>query len=482
MTTTTPNTPKVKDDEHYLKTAPIHKAITHLAIPMMLAMSVSTIYNIINAYFIGTLHSTSMLAALTYGLPIFIITLGIGGIFGVGGSTYISRLLGEGNKTQTKHVSAFVLYGSLTLGTIVTILALTFLNPIITALGTDPTSYNATRNYTFMLILWIPIFVTNFGIEQIVRATGATKQSMYGMLIATITNLAFDALFILALHMGVEGAALATGIANLISLTYYIHYLHKNKPEISLHPKNFTINKNLLKQIFGIGISDLIQTSFILIASLTLNHIAAKYGDNLLAAFGISMRITQLPEALCMGIFLGIMPLIAYTHGNKNLTRMHNTLKQSAIWMGVIIITFSGLVYLYRTQILTWFTTDPKTLNIGLLILIAMLVSTLFNGYTGLLLTYFQATGKAKAATILSTTQGIILIPGIIILSATLGLNGIVWSLPISEATALLVGLILYTSTRKQHTTTNNTPPNQALTAAETELKTEILAIGANEL
>ncbi len=432
-------------DQYYLEKAPMRHAFVHLCVPMMLALSASVIYNIINAYFIGTLHDTAMLSTIAFGLPILSLSMAIGGVFGVGGGTYISRLLGEKDTESIKHVSAFVLYGSLLLGILLTIICFIFLNPLVRVLGTDQQSFLPTQDYVSVLLLSLPVLIANFAVEQIVRAIGAARQSMNGMILSIGANLLFDVLFILILHLNVTGAALAIALSNIASLLYYILFLQMREGPVKLAVKYFLVTKVLIKEIFSIGLSELIMFSFLIVATLLMNNLAVQYGDYVIAALGVALRIVQLPESMCMGIFMGVMPLLGYSYGSKNPERLKAVFQQSSLAIAGIIAIFSTIVYLFRNEIFGWFSASHDVISFGSYILTAMLVSTLFNSFTGLIIAYFQTTNKPLQTTIMSFAQGSLFIPVILVAQALFGLSGMVWSMTITETLTCLIGIGLFT-------------------------------------
>ncbi len=242
----------------------------------------------------------------------------------------------------------------------------------------------------------------------------------------------------------IKGAALSFVISNLCSLMYYVWYLQKNSQNIDLSYKYFLWDKQIIKEVFGIGISDFLMTSFLIVSSLLLNNFVVHYGDDVIVAFGVSLRIVQLPEFLCMGLFMGITPLIGYSYGAKNKERLQSAMKQTAAAIALIVCVFSSLVYIFRKEVLTWFTSSDGLIGIGIYILSVMLISTIFNGFTGLITSYFQATDKAKQALIMSISQGTLFIPTIIIANALLGLHGIIFSMTIAEFLTFLLGIFLY--------------------------------------
>ncbi len=450
MEDTLQKSPGDSKNQYYLEKAPIPRALLHLSVPMMLAMTASVIYNIINAYFIGTLHDTAMLSAIAFGLPVTSLAMAFGGVFGVGGGTYISRLLGEKDTQSIKHVSTFVLYGSLLFGVLLTIICLIFLNPLVSALGTDQQAFLPTRDYVAVLLLSLPVLVANFAIEQIVRSTGATRQSMNGMILAIAANFLFDVLLILILHLNVTGAALSIALSNVASMVYYILFLQRHGGPVSLSVKHFVVTKVIVKEVFSIGVSELIMSSFLIVITLLFNNLAVQYGDYVIAALGVALRIVQLPEVMCMGIFLGIMPLLGYAYGSKNAGRLKAALQQSALAIAGLIAIFSTIVYLFRGEIFGWFSSSPQVVAFGSYMLTAMLVSSLFNGFTGLLIAYFQTTNKPLQTTIMSFAQGGLFIPVILIAHALFGLSGIVWSITVTEALTCLLGISLFSFLRKE--------------------------------
>ncbi|STB00068.1 MATE family efflux transporter [Clostridium baratii] len=433
-----------QSNEYYLEKAPIHKAIKRLSIPMMIGMSIGTVYNIINAYFIGQLHNTAALSAITLGLPILTILMAIGNMFGVGGSTYITRLIAKKQYEKAKAIVGYVTISSIVFGIILGVLSFFFMNPLIYLLGANSITFNLTYNYSITLFICGFTMILNFALEQVVRSEGASRESMYGMGISALLNLIFDPLLILYFNLDVVGAALAMSLANLGSAIYYIYFLQYKSEHLKGFIGKFKVSLKDQIEIYKIGVSELLQMSFMIVTTLLLNNYSIEYGDNVVAGFGIALRIVQVPEFLSMGIFLGIMPLLAYNFSNGNFKRLKSGIKQSAIFIGTISLIFVISVYIFRNPIINLFSNDSSVLSIGTYILIAMLISALFNGFTGLLMGVFQASGKAIPTMIMAVAQGILYIPIIIIFHYLFGLHGVIWSSTITEVITFLTGVILY--------------------------------------
>jgi multidrug efflux pump len=439
-------------DQYYLEEAPIQKAIPHLSIPMMIGMSIGVIYNILNAYFIGLLHNTAMLSAVTLGLPIFTILMAVGNIFGVGGGTYISRLLGEKKEESVKSVSSFIFYGSLIAGTIVLLLSLGFINPIIHFIGSNAATFSLTKVYSLSLLIGSPFIVANFAMEQVVRSEGASKVSMNGMFVNTIVSVILDPILILFFNLNVVGAAFSMVIANGCSLGYYAWYLNKKSEHLTVSWRSLVMSKSMISNVFKIGISEFLLSLLLIVSTLMLNHFSIMYSEDVIAGFGIALRIVQLPEFLCMGLFMGVVPLLAYSFGAKNKERYLKTIKHTFIYIGGLVFVFSSLVFLFRTHILEWFSKSSNVIEIATYILTAMLISTVFNGFTGFFTSIFQAAGKGKQALVMSLANGVLFIPIILLLHRYFGLYGIIWSMMITELFTFCIGLVLFICMDKQMT------------------------------
>lgn len=448
----------MSSNRNSLASAPIWRSLVHLCVPMIAGFSIGSVYNIINAGFVGSLHSTPLLAALTFSLPVFALLMAIGGVFGVGGGTYVSRLLGsqdqEGADTaaaaeRIKQVSAFTLWGALLAGAVIGALGLIFATPLAVAVGASGPALAPTALYIGAMCAFTPVYVAAFALEQLVRSEGAAVASMTGLIASTIANLLFDVLFILVLGWGVLGAGIALGLSNLVTVGYYVWWLTRRSETISLAPKHFRADRTMLTTVFGVGVSELLMSSFLIVTTLVMNWIAIGYGASLLAAMGVALRISQLPEMIAMGVFLGAIPLFAYAFGARDHARLKSAITGSAIAIAGIVAVFSTVVFLFRDQVFALFSADPSVIADGTLILTAMLVSTLFNGFTGLIIAVFQATEQMRNATIMSVAQGVLFVPIVLAANALFGMTGVIWSMTVTELLCFVLGAVLFARSRR---------------------------------
>lgn len=447
------DTAAVHSNRWYLSTAPILRALIHLCVPMAAALIVSAVYNVVNAGFIGSLHDATLLAAVTLASPVLGLVMAVGGVFGTGGSALISRLLGSSehdpkHADEIKHVASFAVWGAVAVGAALGALGLVFLHPFVSLLGADDVTAHATGSLVAVMAAFVPVLAASFCLEQLVRAEGAARQVMIGLIASTIANVVFDVLFILVLHLGVAGAALATGLANVVTVVYFVTWLTRQSEHVSLAPKHFRFRRSIAGPVFGIGVGELLQAGFLIVTSLVLNNLAAAYGDGPLAAMGVAVRIAQVPEFLIMGITLGVLPLLAYSFGKGDSGRLSASVRGAALAVGGIAIVFSGIVFAFRDQVFSAFVADHTLIALGATIITAQLVSMIFNGFAGLITSFFQATGRALPATIMSMTQGILFIPIVIAANIWFGLNGLVWALTVSEGLVLVAGIVMWFALR----------------------------------
>jgi multidrug efflux pump len=453
MSTSPLETPAIGTNRWYLSAAPIVRALVHLCVPMAAAMIVGAVYNVINSGFIGSQHNTAFLAAITFGTPLLGLVMGVGGVFGAGGGALISRLLGASEHDpaqagEIKRVSSFAFWGAIITGAILGGIGLLMLHPLVAVLGANAAAVSATTSYVAVMLCFVPVLAAAFCLEQLVRAEGAARQVMIGLIASTVGNVLFDILFILVLHWGPAGAALSMGLSNIITVGYFVFWLSRHSENVSLSPRWFTLAPSVLKPVFGVGVGELLQSAFLIVTSLVLNNLAAGYGDGPLAALGVAVRIAQVPEFLVMGITIGVLPLLAYSFGKGDRVRLSLSLRASAIGIGIIMVLFSGTVFVFREQIFSQFSTNPSVLAIGVVVLTAQLVSAVFNGFAGLITSLFQATGRSVASIIMSVGQGIVFIPIVILGNLWFGLPGIIWSLTVSEGIVFVVGVIMWLASR----------------------------------
>ncbi len=435
---------------YYLEKAPVSKAIMHMVIPMMLSFIATIIYNITDAYFIGKLNNTAMMASVTLVLPFSSVLMAFGHFFGVGSGTFISRLLGEKNINRAKHVSSINLWSSMITGIVFMAICLPFLSSILGMLGANGETFVHTKNYLLMFVIGSPFVIANISLEEAVRAEGASTASMIGMILGVVINIVLDPIFIFLLHMNITGAALATVLGNVTSVVWYMYYLQKKSSVQSISISDFKPSREIYANIIKVGVSAFLLDGFMVITSLLYNNYSMIYGDSVVAGFGISQRIIQIIDFISMSFAMGAVPLIAYAYSSQNNKRLMEIIKKTILYMLGIVLTMSAILLAFKSQVIGIFSIDPKVIEIGQRILLAQLCSTVFAALSGIFTGIFQAFGTVVQSTVMSILRGVIFIPILIIGNLLFVVNGVIWAMTISEGITAVVGIVLWIGIREK--------------------------------
>ncbi|HCG2372443.1 TPA: multidrug efflux MATE transporter MepA [Staphylococcus aureus] len=433
----------MKDEQlYYFEKSPVFKAMMHFSLPMMIGTLLSVIYGILNIYFIGFLEDSHMISAISLTLPVFVILMGVGNLFGVGAGTYISRLLGAKDYSKSKFVSSFSIYGGIALGLIVILVALPFSDQIAAILGARGETLALTSNYLKVMFLSAPFVILFFILEQFARAIGAPMISMIGMLASVGLNIILDPILIFGFDLNVVGAALGTAISNVAAALFFIIYFMKNSDVVSVNIKLAKPNKEMLSEIFKIGIPAFLMSILMGFTGLVLNLFLAHYGNFAIASYGISFRLVQFPELIIMGLCEGVVPLIAYNF-MSNKGRMKDVIKAVIMSIGVIFVVCMIAVFTIGHHMVGLFTTDQAIVEMATFILKVTMTSLLLNGIGFLFTGMLQATGQGRGATIMAILQGVVIIPVLFIMNALFGLTGVIWSLLIAESLCALAAMLI---------------------------------------
>ncbi|MBX8333760.1 multidrug efflux MATE transporter MepA [Staphylococcus aureus] len=433
----------MKDEQlYYFEKSPVFKAMMHFSLPMMIGTLLSVIYGILNIYFIGFLEDSHMISAISLTLPVFAILMGLGNLFGVGAGTYISRLLGAKDYSKSKFVSSFSIYGGIALGLIVILVALPFSDQIAAILGARGETLALTSNYLKVMFLSAPFVILFFILEQFARAIGAPMISMIGMLASVGLNIILGPILIFGFDLNVVGAALGTAISNVAAALFFIVYFMKNSDVVSVNIKLAKPNKEMLSEIFKIGIPAFLMSILMGFTGLVLNLFLAHYGNFAIASYGISFRLVQFPELIIMGLCEGVVPLIAYNF-MSNKGRMKDVIKAVIMSIGVIFVLCMIAVFTIGHHMVGLFTTDQAIVEMATFILKVTMTSLLLNGIGFLFTGMLQATGQGRGATIMAILQGVVIIPVLFIMNALFGLTGVIWSLLIAESLCALAAMLI---------------------------------------
>ncbi len=391
---------------------PIRKTLITLAIPTIIATIINAIYNFVDTLFVGMLNDTSAMGAVSVAFPLFMILTAMGQMIGVGSASYISRSLGAGEKEKADKTGSTALFLAIVIGIVVTIFVLLFLEPILKLMGATESVLVPGKNYSTWIIGGSIFTIINMTLNNVVRAEGNARYSMNALVIGAVLNIIFDPIFMFAFNLGLQGAAIATVAGQMFSTVYLLKYFIGNRSYIKMSRANISREIEIYKEIFKIGLPVFFMQFLSSMAFSIQNIAAANYGEEALAAIGISLKITMLPMFVMMGYNQGFQPFAAYNYGGKNFKRVREGLKVSIRWMVSFGFLASLLLISIPEVFIKMFSSEPKVIEYGVNNLIAYSIFMPLVGYLMINTGLFQSFGKGKqAATLAIVRQGVFFIP-----------------------------------------------------------------------
>ena len=415
-----------------------------LGIPIMIGMLINALYNLVDAYFVGGLGESQM-GAISIVFPLGQVVVGLGLMFGNGAASYLSRLLGRGDKDTANKVASTALYSSVLVGAIIIILATIFLKPILTLLGATDTIMPYALTYARIYVVSCIFNVFNVTMNNIVTSEGAAKTTMCALLLGAILNIGLDPIFIYVLEMGVAGAAIATAISQLVSTLVYLNYVLRKKSAFTFSVREFAPTKQMMAEILKIGVPTL---TFQLLTSLSIaliNRAANGYGDAVIAGMGAVTRVTSMGTLVVFGFLKGFQPIAGFSYGAKKFDRLQEAIKTSILWSTIFCVIVGLLMAVFSTQIISQFTDgNAEMISVGQKSLIANGFSFMLFGFYTVYSSLFLALGKGTAGFILGACrQGICFVPVILILPVLWGLNGILYAQPIADVISAVITIFM---------------------------------------
>ncbi len=452
---------KVTDDRNreLFETKPIPKALLSLAVPTIISQLVVMAYNMADTFFIGMTDDPYKIAAASMTYVLFFMLNAIANLFGIGGGSLISRLLGEKKGAEARGVCSFSVWGTGIITAVYSILCLVFMEPVLRLIGAS----DNTVGYASSYLLWVVIIggipaSLSMAMSHVLRSEGHGGPAGIGLTIGSVLNIALDPLFMFVIFpdgMEVTGAAVATALSNVVSLVYYLVVMLRLGPGsvLTLDVRRFGDGLRRAKEVFYVGVPSAVNTVLVSVSIMVLNALASRYGDIPVAAIGIVKKVDMLPHNVGTGLCQGMIPLVAYNYAAKNFDRMKKAINL-ARWLGVAlaalcVITFETL----GRPISSLFIREEETLGMTASFLRVICLAnplTVCNFH----MTYtLQGMGKGRESLLLSACrQGISLIPLYFLFNALFGLYGIVWAPLVAEAITFVIAMVLYRVTMKKVT------------------------------
>lgn len=429
----------------------ISKLLRGFAIPSIIAMLVSSLYNIVDQIFIGQGVGYLGNAATNVAYPLTTICLTIALLIGVGSASRFSLYLGAGEKEKASHVVGTAFCMMVILGIIYAIVIEIFLIPLLTAFGATKDVMPYAISYTRITAVGMPLLIVINAMSSLIRADGSPKYSMMCMLIGAIVNTILDPILIFSFDMGVAGAAIATVIGQIFSFIMAIYYI-KRFQSVELHKSHFQLVPKECLKIASLGMSNSLNQVAITFVQIVLNNSLTYYGamsafgkEIPLAACGIVMKTNAILFAVIIGISQGTQPIVGFNYGAKKYDRVKQAYKLAIMWNLIVSCIGFILFQFFPKSIISIFGTgEPLYFEFAVKFMRIFLFMVIINGVQLISSNFFAAIGKPVKGLILSMTRQVIfLIPLILILPLFMGIDGIMYAGPCADTIAFITTFIM---------------------------------------
>lgn len=415
-----------------------------MAVPAMVSMLVMILYNMADMFFVGRTGDTAAVAAVSVAGPVFTLIMAAGSMLGGGGCALIAKTLGQQDEEAVKLYSSLCCWGGVAIGILFTILVLVFKTPLLYFLGTNADIWSYAEAYLTVLALGAPVMIFTSVFSNVLRSEGAVKEAMTGNLLATVTNIVLDPLFILVLGYGVGGAAAATVLGNIAGGGYLVYYLLTHKTALTLSPRYAVKNPAAIGRIIAIGLPNATSSTLVGFANAFANQLLVQYGTAAVAAMAAAGKSTMVISMIQMGLCLGVQPLMAYNYGALNLARLKEILVKLT---GLTIAVGSAitLICLLNGQwVVSLFLKDAAALELGQRMISLLVISGPFLGLFYIGSNFLQASGNAPLAVVVSLLrQGIFLIPLLFVMNHFFGVTGNIWAHVVADTLAAAAAVFL---------------------------------------
>lgn len=423
---------------------PVSKAILKMAGPTIVSMLVTVVYNMTDTFFVGRTGDPTQVAAVALTTPVFLVLMAFGNLFGVGGGSLSSRSLGEKNLVKIKNISAFCFYAICAFGLAAFLLLELFPGQISLFLGAKDANVVLAVQYIRYLAIGAPFIILSSAFSHLVRAEGASAKAMVGNLIGTGVNIVLDPILILALHMGVAGAAVATVIGNVCATGYYLFYLRNPATNMSLSFSYFTVKDRIPQEIFSIGIPSFFTSIMASVTQIVLNNYLKLYGDSAIAAMGVAHKMNLLMTLLLTGLCTGVQPLIAYNYGAKDYSRIREIMKCTVLYAVALGTAMSVTMGIGKEYLIRFFIDDAQVIAYGKQMLTALLLPGPVLGILFACMNCMQGMGKAAAALFTSISrQGLLFLPAIVILHSCFGFGGLIYAQTTADFISVAIAAVM---------------------------------------
>lgn len=428
-----------------LGTKPVGRLLVQYALPAIIAMTASSLYNMVDSIFIGQGVGALAISGLAVTFPFMNLSAAFGAGVGVGSSSYLSVKLGQKDYSTAQRILGNNVTLNVIIGLLFSAVSLIFLDPILFFFGASEQTLPYAREYMVIILLGNIITHLYFGMNAVLRAASKPREAMYTTIFTVVFNSLLDPLFIYTFDMGIRGAAIATILSQTVALAWQIRLFSDKSQLLHLKRGIYKLDNTIVKNILGIGISPFAMNATACLVAIFVNQRLLEYGGDLaVGAYGIANRVAFIFIMINFGVNQGMQPIAGYNYGAQNYDRLMRVLKLAMI-AGTCITTSGFLVAEFIPHIcVSLFTSDTELTELSVNGLRIMMAAMPIVGYQMIVTNFFQSIGKAKISIFLSLSRQLLfLVPLIGVLPLSFGVNGVWVAMPISDSFSALFALVM---------------------------------------
>lgn len=436
------------NEKELFENMPVRKAVLTLAVPTVVSQLIVLIYNIADTWFTGQTGDSRQVAAVTVSYPLFMLLGGLGNLFGIGGGSLISRLLGRGEAENAGKTGTFIIWASGMATLLYSLFIFCFGTQALSVLGTGGETLIFAEQYLFWTVVagGIPM-VFNQVLANIVRAQGRAGAAGRGMPAGGILNVALDPLFIFGLHMNVAGAALATCISNVVSVLYLLGHIIRTRKESAVQMTVFPqrIGLSYVEEVFSVGMPAALQIVMASVSNSVMIRLISGYAGSAISGLGIAQKIEMVPFQIVQGLSSGVLPLIAYNYASGNRKRMDGAVRFSLAAGAAISVVLFVMAELSAPWLVRFFIKDAVTIKYGAVFTRLRCIALPFINIEFMLIAVFQGIGGAKQAFVLSFfRKGVFDLPLMLLANLLCPMYGLMLVGPVMEFLGASLAIVLY--------------------------------------
>ena len=419
---------------------PVPRLIIRLAVPTIISMLVTALYNAADTFFVGRI-STEAIAAVGLSFSVMAVIQAFGFFFGQGSGTCLSRMLGAGNKKEAGEIAATGLFLSMAFGVILALLAILFLSPLSIFLGATENTLKDTKDYLRIIVLGAPFMMGQFTLNNQLRFQGSAIYAMYGLLAGAVLNIGLDPLLIFGFKLGVSGAAIATVSGQIISFFILLYGCSRGE-NIRLKLSNIRVNFYYAGQIINGGAASLFRQGLAAVATAMLNRVAGVYGDAAIAGMSVTTRVMMFTASAMIGFGQGYQPVCGFNYGAGRKDRVKEGFFFCVKYGTVFLLIMSALCIIFAPSVIGFFRDDPAVIEVGKTALRFQAAALPLLAFTVITNMMLQAIGKGVKASVTSAARsGLFFVPLILILPKLFGLTGVEATQAAADVLSLLLAV-----------------------------------------